>query len=75
MLTIITSINQARNLVLHFANIMSGCFCPGCVLGQGEPLLLIPGFSATMYVWDPVMLDKLSSNHTIIVFDNRGILQ
>jgi len=45
------------------------------IFGQGEPLLLIPGFSATMFVWDPVMLDKLSSNHTIIVFDNRGIGQ
>jgi alpha-beta hydrolase superfamily lysophospholipase len=43
------------------------------VFGKGKPLLLIPGFSATMYVWDTVMLDKLSSNHTIIVFDNRGI--
>jgi pimeloyl-ACP methyl ester carboxylesterase len=45
------------------------------VFGKGDPLLLIPGFSATMYVWDPIMLDKLSSNHTIIVFDNRGIGQ
>jgi pimeloyl-ACP methyl ester carboxylesterase len=45
------------------------------IFGQGEPLLLIPGFSATMYVWDPVMLDKLSSNRTIIAFDNRGIGQ
>ena len=45
------------------------------IFGQGEPLLLIQGFSATMYVWDPVMLDKLSSNHTIIAFDNRGIGQ
>ena len=43
------------------------------IFGQGEPLLLIPGFSATMDVWDPVMLYKLSSNHTIIIFDNRGI--
>ena len=45
------------------------------IFGQGEPLMLIPGFSATMYVWDPVMLDKLSSNRTIIAFDNRGIGQ
>jgi pimeloyl-ACP methyl ester carboxylesterase len=45
------------------------------IFGKGEPLLLIPGFSATMYVWDPIMLDKLSSNHTIIAFDNRGIGQ
>jgi hypothetical protein len=43
------------------------------IFGKGEPLLLIPGFSATMDVWDPIMLGKLSSNHTIILFDNRGM--
>jgi len=43
------------------------------MFGKGEPLLLIPGFSATMDVWDPIMLGKLSSNHTIILFDNRGM--
>jgi pimeloyl-ACP methyl ester carboxylesterase len=43
------------------------------IFGKGEPLLLIPGFSATMDVWDPIVLGKLSSNHTIILFDNRGI--
>jgi pimeloyl-ACP methyl ester carboxylesterase len=43
------------------------------IFGKGEPLLLIPGFSMTMDMWDPVVLDRLSSNHTIIIFDNRGI--
>jgi pimeloyl-ACP methyl ester carboxylesterase len=43
------------------------------IFGKGEPLLFIPGFSATMDVWDPIMLGKLSSNHTIILFDNRGM--
>src|SRR4051794_13454604 len=28
--------------------------------GKGDPLLFIPGFSATMEVWDPIILDKLS---------------
>ena len=27
----------------------------------------------TMDMWDPNMVNKLSSNHTIIIFDNRGI--
>jgi pimeloyl-ACP methyl ester carboxylesterase len=27
----------------------------------------------TMDMWDPLTLDKLSSNHTIVIFDNRGI--
>jgi hypothetical protein len=43
------------------------------MFGKGQPLLLIPGFSMTMDMWDPVVLDKLSSNHTIIISDNRGI--
>jgi len=43
------------------------------VFGKGEPLFLIPGFSQTMDMWDPIVLHTLSSNHTIIIFDNRGI--
>jgi pimeloyl-ACP methyl ester carboxylesterase len=43
------------------------------MFGKGQPLLLIPGYSMTMDMWDPIVLDKLSSNHTIIIFDNRGI--
>jgi|SRR5215208_199594 hypothetical protein len=38
------------------------------IFGKGKPLLLIPGFSMTMDMWDPNMLNKLSSNHTIIAF-------
>jgi hypothetical protein len=45
------------------------------IFGKGKPLLLIPGFSMTMGMWDPNMLKRLSSNHTIIVFDNLGIGQ
>ena len=45
------------------------------VFGKGKPLLLIPGFSMTMDMWDLNVLNRLSSNHTIIVFDNRGIGQ
>jgi pimeloyl-ACP methyl ester carboxylesterase len=43
------------------------------IFGKGEPLLLISGFWMTMNGWDPVVLDRLSLNHTIIIFDNRGI--
>jgi pimeloyl-ACP methyl ester carboxylesterase len=43
------------------------------IFGKGKPLLLIPGFSMTMDMWDPNMLKRLSSNHTVLVFDNRGI--
>jgi pimeloyl-ACP methyl ester carboxylesterase len=43
------------------------------IFGNGTPLLLIPGFSMTMDMWDQIMLKKLSANHTVILFDNRGI--
>jgi pimeloyl-ACP methyl ester carboxylesterase len=45
------------------------------IFGKGKPLLLIAGFSMTMDMWDPNMLNRLSSNHTVVVFDNRGIGQ
>lgn len=41
--------------------------------GKGEPILLISGAGAGMNGWDPSTLKVLSSNHTVIVFDNRGV--
>jgi pimeloyl-ACP methyl ester carboxylesterase len=42
------------------------------VFGKGDPILLIPGFSMTMEMWGPI-LNELAENHTVIIFDNRGI--
>lgn len=42
-------------------------------MGSGQPLLLITGYSATMDMWDPVVLKELSSRYKVIIFDNRGI--
>ena len=39
----------------------------------GPPLLLIMGYGGFMNNWDPIMINKLSLNHTVIVFDNRGV--
>jgi len=41
--------------------------------GKGDPVLLINGYSFTMDSWDSTLLETLASNHTVIVFDNRGI--
>jgi pimeloyl-ACP methyl ester carboxylesterase len=41
--------------------------------GKGDPILLINGYSFTMDSWDSTLLETLASNHTVIVFDNRGI--
>ena len=43
------------------------------VFGKGDPILLINGASDGMTAWDPSLLKSLSSNHTVIVFDPRGI--
>jgi len=43
------------------------------MLGKGEPILLASGASSDMNSWAPSTLRDLSSNHTVIVFDTRGI--
>jgi pimeloyl-ACP methyl ester carboxylesterase len=43
------------------------------VFGKGEPLLLISGSGLVMDAWDPTILRDLSSTHTVIIFDNRGV--
>lgn len=43
------------------------------MFGNGKPVLLINGIAAPLDFWDPILLGSLASNHTVIVFDNRGI--
>jgi pimeloyl-ACP methyl ester carboxylesterase len=43
------------------------------IFGKGDPILLINGYSQSMDNWDPTLLERLASNHTVIIFDNRGI--
>ena len=43
------------------------------MFGKGEPILLINGASDDMDAWDPSFLTGISSNHTVITFDSRGI--
>jgi pimeloyl-ACP methyl ester carboxylesterase len=41
--------------------------------GQGAPLLMISGYASTMSIWDPELLELLSQNHTLIMYDHRGV--
>ena len=42
--------------------------------GQGKPILFISGTSQTKDVWESTLLsDLVATNHTVIVFDNRGM--
>src|SRR5919112_915276 len=43
------------------------------MFGQGDPIILFNGASDNMDAWDPSFLKGLSSNHTVIAFDQRGI--
>lgn len=43
------------------------------VIGEGHPLVLITGYSATMDMWDPLLIKELSSRYKVILFDNRGM--
>ena len=43
------------------------------MFGKGEPILLFNGASDDMDAWDPSFLTGISSNHTVITFDSRGI--
>ena len=43
------------------------------MFGKGDPIILFNGASDSMDAWNPSFLTGLSSNHTVIVFDQRGI--
>jgi len=43
------------------------------MFGKGDPLILFNGASDSMDAWNPSFLTGISPNHTVIVFDQRGI--
>jgi len=43
------------------------------VFGKGDPFLLISGSGLVMDAWEPSILKELSKNHTVMIFDNRGV--
>jgi pimeloyl-ACP methyl ester carboxylesterase len=43
------------------------------MFGKGDPIILLNGASDNMDAWDPSFLNGLSSNHTVIAFDQREI--
>jgi len=42
------------------------------VHGDGFPLLMITGLSANVDWWDPSLIQELSKNFKVVMFDNRG---
>ena len=43
------------------------------MFGKGDPIILHNGANDGMDAWDPALLSRLASNHTVIIFDSRGI--
>ncbi len=43
------------------------------IFGKGDPLILISGYAGSMDSWNPLLIERLASNHTVVVFNNRGI--
>ncbi len=42
-------------------------------IGDGPPLFLIPGFMATMELWDGRFVRNLAAEYQVVLFDNRGM--
>ena len=43
------------------------------IFGKGDAILLISGSGNVMDIWPSSLLQELSLNHTVIIFDNRGV--
>ena len=43
------------------------------ISGNGDPILLIMGYSGSKNDWNSTFLKELSANHKVIIFDNRGV--
>lgn len=67
--TMDNDISTVKTKTVHVADIDVGYK----EMGKGYPLILIMGFSGTMELWSPIMLNELAENNRVIIFDNRGI--
>ena len=52
---------------------VDGCTIGYKTFGEGYPLVMIMGYSATMDMWDTRVLRKLANHYKVIIFDNRGM--
>ncbi len=43
------------------------------IFGEGEPLVMISAYMATMARWDAHFLQNLAAEYQVVIFDNRGM--
>ena len=73
------TISKITNLSLNIQNVPAKKVHVGDIaiaykiFGKGDPILLISGSGLVMDAWEPSILKNLSINHTVIIFDNRGV--
>ena len=69
-----TSLSQAAIAEIESKTVPVGDIDVGYkMFGEGEPIILITGYGATMDLWCPEMLAGLAAHYKVIIFDNRGM--
>ena len=63
------AIEKGETKMVHVGDIDVACK----IFGEGDPLLLIMGYSGTMDLWAPEVLQELAKHYRVIIFDNRGM--
>ena len=66
------SLSPALKAATHYASI-NGHKIGYRKFGKGAPLILINRFRGTLDTWDPLLLDLLAKQNTVIIFDQSGI--
>lgn len=64
--------SPALKAVTHYANVNDHKIGYR-KFGKGAPLILINRFRGTLDTWDPLFLDLLAKQNTVIIFDQSGI--
>lgn len=72
LVTITTEAQTALNSKTAFAAV-NGRTLAYRSIGNGEPIILVNRFRGTLDTWDPLFLDELAKNYSVITFDYTGI--
>ncbi|UXT84450.1 alpha/beta fold hydrolase [Agrobacterium tumefaciens] len=66
------TLENATNTETKYADLDGRCIAYR-LIGQGTPLVLAVRFRGTLDAWDPLFLDELAKDFTVITFDYTGL--